>query len=96
MPASITSQQYTVSQKRPTFGLLYNFDMRERMLIFFGRYVTHEVSNQKTLYYATSNNVCFCSTWQNGETRKSHFFSLKCCISALPEFNQLHLDFFTF
>ena len=29
----------------------------------------------------------------NGETRKSHF-SFKCCISALPEFNQL-LDFFS-
>ena len=27
------------------------------------------------------------------ETRKLHFFSLKCGISALPEFNQL-LDFF--
>jgi len=26
-------------------------------------------------YYATSNNLCFCTTWQNGETRKSHFRS---------------------
>ena len=26
--------------------------------------------------------MCFCTTWQNGETRKSHF-SLKCCISSL-------------
>jgi len=32
-----------------------------------------KVGNQKTLYYATSNNVCFCTTWQNGETRKSNF-----------------------
>jgi len=32
------------------------------------------------LEYATSNNLCFCTTWQNGETRKSHF-SLKCCTS---------------
>jgi len=32
--------------------------------------------------------MCFCTTWQNGETRKSHF-SLKCGISALVEFNQL-------
>ena len=31
--------------------------------------------------------------WQNGETRKLHF-SLKCCVSALPEFNQSLLDFF--
>jgi len=27
-----------------------------------------------TLYYVTANNLCFCNTWQNGETRKSHFF----------------------
>jgi len=61
---------------------------------FFGRNVTDKVSNQKTLYYyATSNNLCFCTTWQNLETQKWHF-SLKCHISALPEFNQSLLDFF--
>jgi len=48
-----------------------------------------------TLYVATSSNVCFCTTCGNGETRKSHFFSLKCCISALPEFNLSVLDFFS-
>jgi len=42
-------------------------------LIFFGRNVTDKAGNQKTLYYATSNNLYFCITWQNGETRKSHF-----------------------
>ena len=40
---------------------------------FFGIIVTNKVSNQKTLYYATWNNLCFCTTWQNGETRKLHF-----------------------
>jgi len=61
--------------------------------IFGGRNVTHKVSNQTTLYCATSNNLCFCTIWQNGKTRKSHF-SLKCCISALPQCNQSLLDFF--
>jgi len=51
----------------------YNFDTHEWILIFFGRNVTDKVGNQKTLYYATPNNLCFCSTCQNGETRKSHF-----------------------
>jgi len=37
----------------------------------FGRNVTDKVGN--TLYYATLNNLCFCTTWQNGETRKLHF-----------------------
>jgi len=43
----------------------------------FGRNITHKVNNKKALYYITSNNLCFCTTWQNGETRKLHF-SLKC------------------
>ena len=47
---------------------------------FFGRDVINKVGSQKTLYYAVSNNLCFCTTWQNGNTRKSHF-SLKCRIS---------------
>jgi len=27
------------------------------------------------LYYVASNNLCFCTTWQNRETRKLHFHS---------------------
>jgi len=77
--------------KNPTLAC-HNFDPCERTLIFFGRNVTDKLSNEKKLYYATSSNLCFCSTWQNGETRKLRS-SLKCCIIALPEFNQL-LDSF--
>jgi len=55
----------------------YNFDIRERILICFGTNTSNKVSNQKTLYYAISNNLCFCTTWQNGKTRKFHF-SFKC------------------
>jgi len=68
-----------------------NFDIRELILIFFGRNVTDKVSNQKTLYYATSNNLCFCITWQNGKHKNC---ILTRCISALPEFNQSLLDLF--
>jgi len=57
----------------------------------FVRNVIDKVSNQKALYYATLTHLCFCTTWEIGERRKLHF-SHKCCISALPEFNQL-LDF---
>jgi len=39
----------------------------------FGRNVVGKVGNQTTLYYATSNNLCFCTNCQNGETRKSYF-----------------------
>jgi len=63
---------YTVSEKNVPPLACYNFDAHEWILIFFGRNVTDKVGNQKTLYYATSNNLCFCTTWQNAETRKSH------------------------
>jgi len=39
----------------------------ERILIFFEECYRHKVSNQTKLYYATSNNLCFCTTWQNGK-----------------------------
>jgi len=85
--------------------LLYNVSKKSHLCLaitlthvdglwyFFRRNVTNKVSNQNMLYYVTSNNLRFCTTWQNRETRKLHF-SLKCCISAFPEFNQL-LNFFS-
>jgi len=51
----------------------------------FGRNVTDKVSNQKTLYSATSNNLCFCTTWQNRKHENCIFVR---CISALPQLNQ--------
>jgi len=57
-----------MSQKNVPPLASYNFDAREWIWIFLGRNVTDKVGNQKTLYYATSNNVCFCTTCQNGET----------------------------
>jgi len=52
----------------------YNFDtVTERILIFFGRHTTDKVSNQTTLYYATSNNLCFCTTWKTGNTKIAFF-----------------------
>ena len=69
---------YTVCQKNVQPLACYNFDAHEWILIFFGRNVTDKVGNQKTLYYATSNNLCFCTTWQNAEKRKSHFTQLDC------------------
>jgi len=66
---------YTVSQKNVPPLACYNFDTCERILIFFGRNVTDKVSNQTTLYYATSNNLCFCTTWQNGKHKNCIFDS---------------------
>jgi len=57
----------------------------------FGRNVIDKVSNQKTLYYVTSNNLRFCITWYNGK-HENYIFTR--CISAFPEFNQSLLDYF--
>ena len=62
---------HRVSKKVPPLAC-YIFDAHEWILIFFGRNVADRAGNRKTLYYATSRNLCFCTTWQNVETRKSH------------------------
>jgi len=62
---------HCVSKNVPPLAC-YSFDAHEWILIFFGRNVTDKVGDQKTFYYATSNNLYFCTTWQNAETRKSH------------------------
>ena len=67
------SEFYTVSQKKTSHLWLAITLMHVNVFwYFFGRNVTDKVGNQKTLHYATSNNLCFCITWQNAETRKSH------------------------
>jgi len=58
---------YTVSQKTSHLRLAITFDTHEWILITIGKDVTDKAGNQKTLYYATSNNLCFCTTWQNGK-----------------------------
>ena len=45
----------------------------------FGKNVTDEVDNQKTLYYATSNNLCFCTTGKTGEHENHIFHSIGLC-----------------
>jgi len=63
----------------------------------FGRNVTDKVGNQKTLYYATSNNLCFCTTWQNAENESHIFHAIGLCythnapLHCLPKRKKCHL-----
>jgi len=83
---------HRVSKNVPPLAC-YNVDTRERILIFFGRNTTDKVSNQKTLYYATSTQLtCASAPPCKMENMKMAFFTG--CISGLPEFNQLLLDLF--
>ena len=45
----------------------------------FGTNVAEKVSNQNVLYFATSPNQCFCTTWGNRKPGNC-VFSLKCCM----------------
>ena len=83
--------RYTPCLKNVPPLACYNFDTREWILTFFGRNVVDKVSCHKVLYYATSSNLYFCTTWQNGKHGNCIFTR---CISALPEFSQLLLAFF--
>jgi len=56
----------------------------------FSRNTTDKVSNQKTLYYATSNTCASALPGKTGNVKIAFFTR---CINALPQFNQLLLDF---
>jgi len=66
---------YTVSQKTSHLWLAITLThTRERILISFGRSVTDKVSNQKKLYYATSNNL-FLHYLAKRKNTKNAFFT---------------------
>jgi len=76
---------YTVCQETSHLWFAITLIYVSAFWYFFGRNVTDKVNNQKTLYYTTPNNLCFFTTWKNGETRKSHFFTqmLYQCIARI-------------
>ena len=70
---------YTVSQKNVPPLTCYNLDIHGSITIIFGTSVTEKVGNQNVLYFPTSHNLCFCTTWGNRKP-KNCVFSLKCCM----------------
>ena len=59
-------------KKRPPLPC-YNFDTHEWISIFFGRNVSDIVGNQKTLYYAISNNCASALPGKPGK-HENHIF----------------------
>jgi len=70
----------------------YKFGTHERILTCFRRNAANKVRNQKVLYYTTSNNLCFCISWQNGKCKNCIFHLLYKCIAGIQLY--LLLDFF--
>ena len=57
----------------------YNLDIHGSTTTIFSTSVTEKVGNQNVLYFPTSPNLCFCTTWGNRKP-KNCTFSLKCCM----------------
>ena len=78
-----TSVLYFVStlclKKRATFTTCCNFYIHSSIATIFDINVAEKVGNQNVLYFPTSPNYCFCTTWGNRKPG-SCVFSLKCCM----------------
>jgi len=51
---------------------------------FLAKNVAQKVGNQNVLYFPTSLNKCFCTTWGNRKPG-NYYFLLKCCMLCLPK-----------
>jgi len=69
---------HSVSKNVPPLTC-YNLDIHGSITIIFGTHVIEEIGNQNILYFPTSPNLCFCTTWGNRK-RENCVFSVKCCM----------------
>ena len=65
-----------MSQKNVPPLPCYNLDIHGLITIIFGISVTEKIGNQNVLYFPTSPDLCFCTTW--GKLPENCVFSLKC------------------
>ena len=68
-----------MSQKNVPPLTCYNPDIHGSIMIIFGTRVTEKVGNQNILYFPTSPNLSFCTSWGN-RNRENCVFSLKSCM----------------
>jgi len=73
------STNYTVSQKSPTFTTCYNFCIHSSIATIFGTNLAEKVGNPNVLYFPTTPNWCFYTTWGNRKPGNC-VFSLKFCM----------------
>jgi len=82
---------YHVSTNVPPLAC-YNLGLHQPILLILGRNVIEIASNQTMVYFLTHLTN---ASVLPGKMRKceNRIFSFWCCITALPELNQLLLDF---
>ena len=57
----------------------YNLYIHCSIATIFGKNVAEKVGSQNVLYFLTSSNYCFCTTWGNRKPINC-IFSLYCCM----------------
>jgi len=85
---------YTVSENRHNIFFAVTWANHCPIIIILAQInIIYKLDSQKLVlvYFPGSPYSCAGTTWQNTETRKSCFW-LKCCINALPDFNQSLID----
>jgi len=73
---NVTTPVHRVSKNVPPLTC-YNLDINSSITIIFGKSV--KVSNQNVLYFPTTPNLCFCTTW-GSKKPENCVFSLKRCM----------------
>jgi len=63
--------------------------LHEGILIIFNRYVSKKISNWKLLYFYTSPNWCFYTTWWKTKPRNC-ILLLKCCMLFCQQTHKTH------
>jgi len=72
---------HCVSKNVPPLILTcYNLYIHGLTATIFGKNLAEKVDDQNVLYFPTSPNYCFCTTWGNKKPRNC-VFSFKCCMS---------------
>jgi len=72
-------RMFTVFQKNLPPLTCYNLYIHGSIATIFGKNVAKKVGSQNILYFSTSPNYCFCTTWGN-RIPENCIFSLKCCM----------------
>ena len=76
---TVQENNYLVSQKNVQALTCYNLYVHGWIVAIFGTNVAEKIGNQNILYFPTSPNWCFCTTWGNRKPGNC-VFSLKCCM----------------
>ena len=72
--ANTRGNNYIVCQKDVPPLTCYNLSIHGSIATIFGKNVAKKVGSQNVLYFPTSPNYCFCTTWETGNPEIASFY----------------------